>query len=178
MSSQKKNHIILDLDETLIHSVTLNEENIKKYSCPSYKEFNIRTMGNSFIVIQRPFLQEFLDFLFDNFLVSVWTASSELYCDIIVSNYILTKKNRKLKYILNSSNCKDSIKTYGNEKDLNLLTEVYKLQNLNHKVFLIDDKIDNVKHQKNNAILVKKFLGNKDDKTLISLKNFLRKFIS
>lgn len=71
-------HIILDIDGTLVYS-TIDDDEIEKIVC-------------------RPYLGEFLKFLFDNFdSVSIWTAAGSEYA-LEVINHIIKKFNLKKKF--------------------------------------------------------------------------------
>ena len=82
--------VILDLDETLINSQPLDEltsEERKRFM----RRFKTHNMDGYYLVSERPYLQEFLDYLFKNHNVSVWTAASHDYANFIIANIILIK---------------------------------------------------------------------------------------
>jgi TFIIF-interacting CTD phosphatase-like protein len=86
-------NVILDLDSTIISSLTPDVK--QPQGLKGYK------MENSFIVYERPGLQKFLDQLFSNFKVAVWTAASLPYAVFIIEKIILQKKpGRKLEFFL------------------------------------------------------------------------------
>ena len=74
----KKGHIILDLDQTLISAEPSEEYNFAKNREKS-KKFVFHDMDGYYVVFERPGLQSFLTYLFDNFNVSIWTAASKRY---------------------------------------------------------------------------------------------------
>ena len=78
-----KPNIILDLDQTLISAEVSEEHNFKKYEMKS-KLFDYKDMDGYYIVYERPGLQKFLDYLFENFNVSIWTAASKDYALFII----------------------------------------------------------------------------------------------
>lgn len=92
----KKMHIVLDLDHTLISSV-YKTEYIPDAKLKKNKLFWKRIKGD-FITFERPYLQNFLDYLFENFYVSIWTAGTELYAIDIIEEFIL-KPGRELKWV-------------------------------------------------------------------------------
>ena len=161
MSKSKKINIYIDLDETLIYSIDIR----RKKMIPSFTELYIHhNFDNDFIVLERPGLQDFLDWLFVHFNVSVWSAASPDYVDFIVSN-IVTKNNRKLKRVLNSDNCDKSMELYGENhlKKLDMLWEHYKLPDHGpDNTVLLDDLCLNMRSQPQNCVRIKKFLGTAD----------------
>jgi hypothetical protein len=168
-------HIVLDLDMTLIHSINFYEQiphNFNNFKKVFYSDDN--NMANNFTVFLRPYVQEFLDFIFSRYKVSVWTKSNHIYANFIIKNIILPedKPNRKLENIFHLDHNNNSLFIFGNDKDLRLLN-LEKLEN----TILIDDMVENCKHQPNNSILAEKFNVYKEsslyDTFLLKLKNFL-----
>ncbi len=151
-------NLILDLDNTLISAESIEEYDIEHNKEKSSK-FNIVNMDDFYVVFERPGLEDFLDFIFKNFNVSVWTAASLSYCLFIVENIILKNKpERKLDYIFFSYHVNASKKIKNQTKSLALLWDVYKLPNYNQNNTLILDDYDEVYNsQKNNCIFMKAF---------------------
>lgn len=88
-------NIILDLDNTIINSIA--------YDRMKYVPKNIELEGvdiGDFITFKRPNLDIFLDFLFSNFNVGVYTLGSRDYAEDIVWNFIQNKPGRKVDFIL------------------------------------------------------------------------------
>jgi TFIIF-interacting CTD phosphatase-like protein len=151
-------NIILDLDQTLISAEATDEFNFEKHKKKS-QLFKFHNMDDYYIVFERPGLQKFLTFLFNNFNVSVWTAASRDYCLFIVDNIILKKhRNRKLDWIFFSYHCDISKKIGKCTKDLDLLWDFYKIKDYNkNNTMIIDDFDDVYKHQKDNCIVAEPF---------------------
>ncbi len=83
-------NILLDLDETIISATQISKKNGYRYTFEN---------GN-YKIYERPYLDEFLTFIFDNFNVSIFTASTKDYCLNIVNNSILKNHpERKIDYI-------------------------------------------------------------------------------
>jgi len=95
-------------------------------------------------VYERPGLQLFLDELFQEYDVAVWTAAGLSYALFVIDNFILAKKGRKLQFILWDDHCVYSSKNNVKKltKDLTLLHPFYHKENM----VLIDDN-DNVVQQ-------------------------------
>ena len=179
--SNKKN-IILDLDETLISAISTDEYDIKKDDKKAFEKFECKNMDNYYYVFYRPGLQKFLDYLFDNFNVSVWTAASKDYALFIIDKIILDNENnndRKLDYIFFSYHCDLSKKLKNGIKDLSILWDVYKLPNYNsNNTLIIDDNPD--VHETGFCIPIKEFVaikdGSENDKEFEKIKKKLEKF--
>ena len=97
--AQTKKHIVLDLDQTLIAAET--PADFAKFSSEIQKQKEhfaenntVYKMDDDFIVFERPHLQEFLTYIFENFIVSVWTAASKNYAIFIIKNIILKDKDK------------------------------------------------------------------------------------
>ena len=88
---ERKLNVILDLDNTLLCSVEM--ELIKRYP-ERFEQLNKKLkyidMGPFYRIYLRPHLEDFLDFLFKNFNVSVFTAAQREYAKFVVDNIILT----------------------------------------------------------------------------------------
>ena len=143
-------NILLDLDQTCISAESL-EGDIPEFDSKNLqhvekaKKFRSKNMDNYYMVFERPGLQEFLDYLFKNFNVSVWTAASKDYAIFIIDKIILAgKPERKLDWIFFSYHCKLSEYKTNNSKDLRLLPEIYKFPNYNMNNTLILDDSDEV----------------------------------
>lgn len=155
--------IILDLDETLI-----NSEKIRGFDKNKYKEkmklFNWKEMSGDFYVFERPHLQTFLNFVFENFEVSVWTAASKNYAIWILANMLKIGSKRKLKHIFFDYHCKQSEKIGRGKKDLSILSKKIGLTDYDmSRVIIIDDNEEVYKTQPKNCISVKEFLFSKND---------------
>lgn len=151
-----KINILLDLDNTLISSLAKHEE--KKIHKPRMKQFKWENMEGVYKVFERPGLQKFLDYLFYNFNVSVWTAASKSYALFIIDKFILTKPNRTLDYIFFSHHCKRSKKIKDTQKSLQLLADEFNLLNYDiESTYIIDDHPDVYKAQPNRCFQIKAF---------------------
>lgn len=86
--------IILDLDETLLFT-----------ECESEKEYDFIVCEN-FMVKKRPYLDEFLNALFEmEFRIGIWTASTEKYANEIVSNLFGKDYEQRLEFVYSRSQC-------------------------------------------------------------------------
>lgn len=136
-------HVLLDLDSTVISSLSMDKE--LKHMSPEYQsKFKYHDMPKLYRIFERPFLQVFLDYIFENFNVSVFTAADKDYALFICDN-ILTKNDpgRPLKYIFHGYHSGVSEGIYNSPKDLKLLWEFFKIPEMNkYNTIIIDDLPD------------------------------------
>jgi len=172
----ERKKFILDLDETIISAEATEEYDFEKYKNKSSK-FRYKPMEGYYIIFERPHLQEFLDFIFENFDVSVWTAATKDYALFIINKIILIKPNRKLDYIFFSYHCNISKKLKKGTKDLSMLWDVYKINGYNEKnTFILDDYDEVYKTQNSNCIIAEQFkFVNENSEKDVFLKKLKRK---
>lgn len=155
----KKENFILDLDQTLVSAEPTEEYDISK-NREKAKKFVFHDMDGYYVVFERPGLQPFLTYLFDNYNVSIWTAASKDYALFIIDKIILAgNSNRKLDYIFFAYHCDLSDKIKKNTKDLSMFWDVFKMvgYDKNNTVILDDYEEDVYKSQPENCILAKPF---------------------
>jgi TFIIF-interacting CTD phosphatase-like protein len=106
--------IVLDLDETLIHSLKDDEEGYTS-------DMDWIDMDKYFRVFFRPYYRVFLQFLVQNYDdIGVWSAGSKPYVQFVVK--ILEKAmKKKFKFVWTVDECKKSISKYDVTKALELL---------------------------------------------------------
>lgn len=124
----EKLNLVLDLDNTLISSLSLKE--MTKNKGIKIRNLQYVDMENYYRIFYRPYLKEFLEYAFDNFHVTVWTAASRDYATFIIDNILIEtpsnkslKPKRKLKMFLYDDNCDQSQEIFKNDtpKDLRYL---------------------------------------------------------
>lgn len=180
--TRKNKNVILDLDQTLISAEAEEEYDFKKYKSKA-KKFSRKDMDGYYIVFERPGLQDFLDFLFENFNVSIWTAASKDYALFIIEKIILTKPERKLDWIFFSYHCDISRRVKKGSKNLSIIWDEYKIPGYDKTNTVILDDYDEVhKTQPGNCIIAYPFefmdKNSENDKFLSILKPELKKMIS
>lgn len=167
--------ILLDLDQTLISGEPTDEMRGKKLQ-QRRSLFKEHDMSGYYYIYERPHLQEFLDYVFKHFNVSIFTAASKDYALFIAENIILNgKKDRKLDYIFFSyhTHWSKSVKKYS--KELCMLWDTHKLDGYNAKnTVIVDDyKTDVHKCQPANCIIAPPFEfkleGSQNDTFLLKL---------
>lgn len=170
VTERKKFNLFLDLDQTLIYSIPTEDFNFTKDSDRLMK-FSYYNMEDMYLVVQRPYLQEFLDFVFANFNVSIWTAATKDYATSIIEKVILVpeKPERKLEFVFFSYHCDISDKISRHSKFLKILKDNFHLlQFSTDNTVIVDDLNEVQKSQPSNCIVAPEFIftnGNpeKDD---------------
>ena len=167
----KRINIFLDLDQTIISGEVLKDEDDDDeiYDIESNKtkaiNFNFHNMENYYVIFERPGLQKFLDYLFKNFNVSVWTAASKDYGIFIAEKFILKgHPERKLDFMFFSYHCDLSEKIGKGTKDLSILWNYYKIPGYNeNNTYIVDDYDHVFDTQQHNTIIAPPFRFNDKD---------------
>jgi TFIIF-interacting CTD phosphatase-like protein len=186
--SKKKLNIFLDLDQTIISAepVEKDEDDFidmkDKATMKKMKLYKWHDMSGFYVIFERPNLQSFLDFLFENFNVSVWTAATKSYALFIIEKIIMTKPERQLEYIFFKEHCDYSYRNGKKTKNLSVLWSKYKNREFScDNTFILDDYDEVYDTQPNNCIRAVPFFFKRDkshqDKFLDILKSQLEKCI-
>jgi len=167
-----KKLLILDLDETLIHT----EKFPVDYLESGTYDFKLEIPNKSYeyFTIKRPFLKEFLNYVFDNFDVAVWTAAGKDYAKNVLINIGIDES--KLKFFYTEENC--TIKLNYESGDYYGVKNLNKLKNKGFDlkdVLIVDDVQDTAVNNYGNLILIKKFITNREDTELLKLISYLEK---
>jgi TFIIF-interacting CTD phosphatase-like protein len=157
-------NVLLDLDNTLIN--TLEEDERMSIPLAFQDKFDHKDMlPFGMRIYARPGLQEFLDYLFENFNVSVFTAAEQEYALFIIKNFLLTKPNRKVQYIFFRYHVDMTLQRYDGTKDLRLLFNIFRLPNFYPCNTVIIDDLDDVhKANPHHAIAIASFDVTRDNK--------------
>ncbi|KAL2337333.1 hypothetical protein Fmac_011779 [Flemingia macrophylla] len=162
---KKKNiTLVLDLDETLVHSC-MKPCNDVDFTYEIYKK---KTKKNITVYVRkRPFLQEFLEKVSDMFEIIIFTAGTKVYAEKLLD--VLDPHNKFFYRRLYRESC--TLKDHRLCKDLTVLGVDLA------KVFIIDNTPEVVRFQVNNGIPIKSWFGDRTDSALISLLPFLEKLV-
>ncbi len=172
-------NIVLDLDNTLIYSSPRN--NLDKIQGKFYYKFY-----EDIIICARPHLFEFLEWLFSNFNVSVFTYADKDYALFIIENFILRDRegrrlNRKLDFIFYRYHVEMGRRLYGgiNIKDLRLIWDTFDIFGFTRKnTVIIDDNENVIDTNPNNSIYIKPFNSfDEADSELLEVKNILKEIV-
>lgn len=142
-SLSKSYNLIIDLDETLIHSEHININNRSKYDL-IIEDLNIG-------VFIRPYVYEFLNYCYDNFNLFIYSAGEKMYV-----NSVLSALNIKdyFVYIFDNNYCimLDCIAI----KDLSLFKDIIDLDN----TLFLDNNMFSFSTHLDNGILISNYYGN------------------
>ena len=165
-NDKNKKTLILDLDETLIHSdLDLEYKNHIITLFFDSEEEGEEEKNIPIPLILRPKLFDFLNYVKDKYELIIFTASQKNYADKII-DYI-EKDQKYFSLRLYREHC-IFIKPGLYIKDL----RIFKNRDLKN-IILIDNSIFSFAHQLNNGILVTSFYNDEDDCFLINLKDYL-----
>ena len=157
--------VVLDIDETLIHTkhtTTKLDKDFKKLS-----DITFKINGLYYYVIIRPHALSFLNAVFEKFdHVCIWTAAEKLYAKKIISHLFTPKQEETLLEFWSRKNCVIQDGNY--TKPLSKLFKKHTFLNDKNTV-LVDNNNLITKLNKNMSINVPDFTGQKYDKTLLKL---------
>ena len=162
--------IILDLDETLIH--TFEDEEYDEYDLMGkcrFKTTIYRTEGGKEWIYLRPGLRDFLAYVRINFECILFTAAGDIYAQRMLD--IIDPHKHYFDHILHRDHC-------NTHKKGGFLTYSKGLRRLNRdpaKCIVIDDISANWGKDIHNLLPIKPFLGDKLDRELPRLANMLYK---
>ncbi|XP_052875894.1 uncharacterized protein LOC108488268 [Gossypium arboreum] len=160
--SSKKRTVVLDLDETLVHSTTGTPP-------PNYDFMitpTIEGVTMNFYVLKRPGVDKFLEAISKKYEVVVFTAGLEQYASLLLD--VLDPKGL-ISHRLYRDSCKPLVKRRF-AKDLSTIGR--DLEN----VVIVDDNPRSYALQPANAIPIKRFVDDVEDKELEKLLGFFEKY--
>lgn len=162
MQNLERKLLILDLDETLIYAT---EEKLNR-EC----DFSV----GQYFVYKRPFLQDFLEFCFENFDVAVWTSATQNYA-VEIANRIFPDSN-ELKFFYSRLRCtirfdEELQENYFEKMMSKIRRRGYDLT----KIIVIDDSPEKWRNSYGNLVRVKSFFGECDDDELKHLTVYLER---
>jgi hypothetical protein len=158
-----KPNVLLDLDNTLVYSISPT----KVYKYPALRKHYFEDM----VILERPFLAEFLTSLAEYFNISVWTAARRDYANFIVKQILVP--HVVIFHLFDRNHVQDSLHYFGTMKNIDLLTKIYKIPMfIHHKNILVDDLVE-ICQQKNPCLNVVPFTGQEDDTELLYKLNDL-----
>ena len=165
--NSNKKLLILDIDETLVHSdldFSLNQ-NKTKYDAilhfDSEEEKNIPVP-----LLVRPGTKKFLDYAVQEFDLVVFTASEQQYADVVIDYLEKDKKYFKKRFYRN--HCV-FIEPGLYIKDLRIFSGIKKLED----IIILDNSLFSFANQLNNGILITSFFSDLNDTFLENVKCYL-----
>lgn len=136
---EKYNHIVLDLDNTLIHSVKAKSASPRSLTRDDLQWF----VNGSYVTFIRPWVKMFINYIYENFAkVSVWTAAEAEYATKIVNS--IFDPDQKLHLFLTREFCEASSEATGTSKNLEWLQKNFTSANISNDLMIIVDDLNEV----------------------------------
>ena len=164
--NNNKKILLLDLDETLVHSSfqPLGKDKNNQIIQPDiFLKILFEKKYYNLYVLTRPYINQFLKDMSKLFIIYIFTASIQEYANPLLNEI---DKNNIISYRLYRDSC-----TLTNDgkyvKNLNILN--YNLKDL----ILLDNNPISYSFNKNNGVPIKSWHNDKNDKELIKIGNFL-----
>ena len=160
--------LVLDLDETLIHKPVQGRVYREDASDLEMKCFLEKDpQGRFFTVYKRPYVQEFLQELAEQFTIYVFTASEQRYAAAIVNaidperKYITRVFDRRFCCATQDGYLVKDLRIFSRETALN-------------KILLVDNSSHCFFTQLKNGVPILSFYDQKEDRELLHLKRYLQ----
>lgn len=136
LRAMRERLLVLDLDETLLHSVALDEvsDKVLKKLKKKYLHFPVER----YICFLRPKAVEFLQWASKQFTLAIWTAASPDYGFYILETLFRKIANVTPAIIMTSDHTTLSEDVLGNHKDLSLVWQILPQYNPGN-TYMIDD---------------------------------------
>lgn len=168
----KKILLILDLDQTLVHTVETPLENFP----PSF------ALSPYHHVYLRPYLKDFLYTCSAYFELAIWSSAKRDYVHQVIQKIIPT--DIALSFVWSRKKCTFGVHpkntSHGNSSEQMLsriwfkkLAKVKKQGYSLNKILIVDNSPEKVLHDIDNAIYVEDFRGNTSDQELLLLSKYL-----
>ncbi|XKL59102.1 hypothetical protein PGB90_000118 [Kerria lacca] len=160
----KKKILVLDLDETLIHSASLNSPYNNEKKPPSVDpDFELQVIIDKhlvkFHVFKRPHVDKFLEIVSQWYDVVIFTAGIDAYGEIITNRLDNNRGIFKKKYY--RRHCTPESGLFS--KDLSVIT------NDLSSIFILDNSPFAYKNYPHNAIQIESWFCDQSDKALLNL---------
>lgn len=166
-------NIVLDLDETLIHT-----ERITPYysdELDKTSDFSFKIDNQYYWVIKRPGLDLFLDFLFKYFTVGIWTAGDKEYAKQICKNILTYPQLKKIRFIYSRNFChlEDSPPAF--TKPLAKIFQLYP-DFSKHNTIMIDNNLNVMRYNMDLGVNIPDFTNQYNDGMLYHIRNIMIKY--
>jgi len=154
--------LVLDVDETLLHAT----EEALQYP-PDFKLLQYH-------VYERPGLYEFLSNLSSEYRMAIWSSASKNYVEQCVNN--LGVSSVTFEFIWSRSRC--TRRMDGDTHEQLYIKDLKKVKRRGfslERTLIVDNTRHKVSRQYGNAIYIKPFKGERDDRELVYLLKYLQR---
>lgn len=152
--------LVLDIDETLIYATEKKLDREEDFTVGPYS------------VYKRPGVDEFLSKCLDLFEVAVWTSASEDYANAVVDRLFDGKQDPS--FLWTSDRC---TKSYDSDMhQIQYFKDIKKLKRKGYRkedIIIVEDSKAKVHRNYGNAIIVREYLGERNDMELSGLLKYL-----
>jgi RNA polymerase II subunit A small phosphatase-like protein len=148
--------VIFDLDETLVHARSSLLPHAPSFAHPPY------------FVYQRPFICELLTALRPHYDFAVWSSASRDYVDAVVEKIFATEF--ELKFAWAVERCVQRVHTQSN--GYVYIKDLRKVQGQGYpveRIVIVDDSPEKIARQPKNHLPIRPFLGQEDDRELLTI---------
>jgi carboxy-terminal domain RNA polymerase II polypeptide A small phosphatase len=168
-------NIILDLDETLIHTCEITDKYDK--GLDKLTDFHFMIDGQYYWVIRRPGLELFLEFIFKYFNVGIWTAADKLYAKEICKKILSKRQLKMIKFIYSRQFCHLDT-TFNPPIFTKPLVRIFDLYPgfKGSNTIIIDNTYNVMRYNQQNGIQIPDFVGDINDVSLYKIRNNLIKY--
>lgn len=169
-----KKLLMLDLDETLVHTRLLPRDTITQDPSKHY----FKDEYDNYEIILRPHFKHFLIEASKYYTIGVWSANARRYINLIIS---LFPDDFKPVFVLDSTRCIVKVITMCNEFSSETITikPLKKIWRLKNSVYnrsntvVVDNTSSTFVRNYGNAIRIKDFIGQDDDSELLRILELL-----
>jgi TFIIF-interacting CTD phosphatase-like protein len=193
---EEKNIKIVNISNKIVNIINKYSDNILssdiKYSIDEdyhiifrYREIEKNEKGeniekkyeNIFTVQKRPYLNDFLDYIFEHYDVGVWSAGNKIYVDKNI-DYIFGEKKSLLKFVYTLDNCDREYILNNNGKEILVytkpLSKLYSAEYFYDRIIHIDDNDHTFYRNPYNALKISIWTGDKTDNQLLRCIEILK----
>jgi TFIIF-interacting CTD phosphatase-like protein len=164
-------NFVLDLDETLIHTMDVFSE--KNSAMEKKSDFNFKLDNHYYYVLTRPGYKMFLEFLFKYFKVGIWTAADKEYAKHICKRVLTDSQLKKIEFIYSRGFCHIDHASGSYTKPL---TKIYSKHPSfkPHNTIMVDNTHHVMKYNLQNSIHIPDFnLKSNKDYYLYHIRNII-----
>ena len=144
--------IILDIDNTIVHAV-----NPKLVHPDWVKKFNTVTSSGpiDYCIFLRPGLEDFLEYIFSNYTVGVFSAGDSEYVNFVIKNIIQTKSGRNLHFVMSNKEFETCKFETGDLKSISWVNQKYPMFTVENTLIIDDYFLVKVSNPKNTYLIDK-----------------------
>ncbi len=152
--------LILDIDETLLHSSRRGLSRVHDF-----------LLGNYYVYL-RPHVRELFEFCRSRFRVAIWTSSSRNYA--LGTMHRLLPPDYPLEFLWSRQRCLEVFRQ--ETQELEHIKDLQDVESLGYglgEVIFVDDTPRKLQRHSHNLVPISPFMGSSDDRELLVLMEYL-----